>query len=129
MEQIPRASSLTNIDPMFSALTQPNYPNAALGLRSDGVTALSLQKQGRGQYGIKQAATVSLPVGLLTPGFLDANISNQARGNRIANYLTERFNQSLEFFTVGNCEGNTGYPDRILERLEDLVCNLKCNVP
>ena len=68
MVQMLRVSNLINIDPMFSALTQPNFPNAALGLRSDGVTALSLQKQGRGQYGIKQAATVSLPVGLLTPG-------------------------------------------------------------
>ena len=76
MEQMPRASSLTSIDLMFSALTQPNYPNAALGLRSDGVTALSLQKQARGQYGIKQAATVSLSAGLLTPSFLDVNISN-----------------------------------------------------
>ncbi len=61
---------------MFSALTQPNYPNAALGLDTDSVTALSLQKKGRGQFAIKQAATVGLPPGLLTPSFLDINITN-----------------------------------------------------
>jgi len=62
---------------MFSALTQPNYPNAALGMDREGVTALALQKQGRGQFGIKQAATVSLPAGVLRPSFLDVNITNQ----------------------------------------------------
>ncbi|HEX8638009.1 MAG TPA: hypothetical protein VF692_08105 [Pyrinomonadaceae bacterium] len=61
---------------MLSALTQPNFPKAALGLEQDSVTALALQKEGKGQLGIRQAATVELPVNLLTPGFLEKNIAN-----------------------------------------------------
>ena len=61
---------------MLSALTQPNFPKAAIGLEKQSVTALSLQKEGRGMFGIKQAATVELPTHLLTPSFLDQNISN-----------------------------------------------------
>ena len=59
---------------MLSALTQPNYPKAALGIEAESVTALSLQKEGRGQFGIKQAATIELPEHLLTPNFLEQNI-------------------------------------------------------
>lgn len=61
---------------MFSALTQPNYPKAAIGLEKDSVTALALQKEGRGRFGIKQAATIELPERLLTPNFLERNITN-----------------------------------------------------
>lgn len=61
---------------MFSTLTQPNYPKAALGLEADSVTALALQKEGRGRFGIKQAATVELPDHLLVPNFLEKNIIN-----------------------------------------------------
>ena len=60
---------------MLSALTRPNYPKAALGLEKESVTALALQKEGRGQYGIKQAATIELPANLLTPSFLEKNIA------------------------------------------------------
>jgi hypothetical protein len=56
---------------------QPNYPKAALGLEKEFITALALQKEGRGQYGIKQAATIELPVGLLNPSFTERNISSQ----------------------------------------------------
>lgn len=63
---------------MFEALTRPNYPNAALGIEEGRVTALSLQGQGRRRFGIKAAATVELPPGLLRPGFLDTNIIDQA---------------------------------------------------
>ncbi len=63
---------------MFSALTQPNYPNAALGIEEGRITAVSLQGQGRGNFSIKQAATVDLPTGLLTPNFLERNITNSA---------------------------------------------------
>lgn len=61
---------------MFSALTQPNYPKAALGLEQESVTALALQKEGKNRFGIRQAATIELPVNLLTPGFLEKNIAN-----------------------------------------------------
>jgi hypothetical protein len=59
---------------MFSALTTPNYPNAALGVEKGRITAVSLQGQGRGQFGIKQAVSLDLPAGLLQPSFLEKNI-------------------------------------------------------
>jgi Tfp pilus assembly PilM family ATPase len=55
---------------------QPNYPKAALGLEKEFITALALQKEGRGQFGIRQAATIELPVGLLNPSFTEKNISS-----------------------------------------------------
>lgn len=61
---------------MFPFLTEPNYPKAAIGLEKDSVTALSLQREGRGQFGVQQAATVQLPVNLLTPSFLERNIAS-----------------------------------------------------
>lgn len=62
---------------MLSFLTQPNFPKAAIGLEKESVTALSLQREGRGMFGVKQAATVELPTRLVTPSFLEPNISNQ----------------------------------------------------
>lgn len=61
---------------MLTALTQPNYPKAALGLEKDVITALALQKEGRGQFGIRQAAFVEVPSHLLVPSFLEKNISH-----------------------------------------------------
>ena len=61
---------------MFSVLTEPSYPKAAIGLEREAVTALSLQKEGRGQFGVRQAATIELPVNLLTPSFTERNISS-----------------------------------------------------
>lgn len=60
---------------MFSVLTEPNYPKAAIGLEREAITALALQKEGRG-FGVKQAATIELPENLLTPSFLERNISS-----------------------------------------------------
>src|SRR4029434_563097 len=61
---------------MFSALTEPNYPKAAIGLEREAVTALALQKEGRGQFGVRQAATIELPSTLLTPSFVERNIAS-----------------------------------------------------
>ena len=61
---------------MLESLTKPNYPKAALGLEQESITALALQKEGRGRFGIRQAATVDLPVNLLTPSFTEQNIAN-----------------------------------------------------
>lgn len=61
---------------MLSVLTQPNYPKAAIGLEREAVTALALKKEGRGRYGVAQAATVELPAKLLTPSFIDRNIAS-----------------------------------------------------
>lgn len=63
---------------MFSSLTEPNYPNAAIGIESDGITALALERHGKGAFGIKQVATVPLATGVLTPSFLEINIPNSA---------------------------------------------------
>ncbi|MBA2380055.1 MAG: hypothetical protein H0V76_10835 [Blastocatellia bacterium] len=60
---------------MFSVLTQPTYPKAAIGIEKEAVTAMSLRRQG-GAFGIRRAATVELPVNLITPNFFDSNISN-----------------------------------------------------
>lgn len=56
-------------------MTQPNYPNAALGIEGDAITALRLSG-GRRSYSIKQAASVELPSGVLNPNFADENIFN-----------------------------------------------------
>jgi hypothetical protein len=61
---------------MLSVLTQPKYPNAAVGIERDAVTALALRKEGHGRYGVAQAATVELPANLLTPSFLEKNIAS-----------------------------------------------------
>lgn len=61
---------------MLSILTQPNYPKAAIGLEKEAVTAIALRKEGRGRYGVSQAATIDLPNNLLTPNFLEKNISS-----------------------------------------------------
>ncbi|MDQ3801219.1 MAG: hypothetical protein M3384_17500 [Acidobacteriota bacterium] len=61
---------------MLGSLTKPNYPKAAIGLERDSVTALALERRGKGQYGIRQAATVSLPENLLNPNFLEENIAS-----------------------------------------------------
>lgn len=66
-------------------MTQPNYPNAALGIESDAITALALSG-GRRSYSIKQAASVELPPGVLNPSFADENISNHAEFSSV---LTE----------------------------------------
>ncbi|HEX8736331.1 MAG TPA: hypothetical protein VF721_13465 [Pyrinomonadaceae bacterium] len=63
---------------MLGSLTKPNYPKAAIGLERDTVTALALERRGKGQYGIKQAATVILPENLLNPNFLEENITNSS---------------------------------------------------
>src|SRR5437867_3956672 len=60
---------------MFFSFSQPNYPNAALGIESNVISAVALQGNGRRQFTIRQAATVELPVGLISPSFLARNIS------------------------------------------------------
>lgn len=74
---------------MFSFFTQPNYPSAAIGIERDRVTAVSLQKAGRGHFGIKQAASLDLPEGLLDPAFLEQNIAN-------ANEMRELLREAIE---------------------------------
>ena len=61
---------------MLSSLTQPHYPKAALGIEASGISCVALQSTGKGQFAIKQAASVELPPGLVTPSFVDLNISD-----------------------------------------------------
>jgi len=61
---------------MFSSLTQPNYPSVALGISAERLTAVELQGEGRGSFGIKQAATFDLPSGICVPSFADSNIDD-----------------------------------------------------
>ena len=71
---------------MFSSLSKPGFPNAAIGLERDSVTAIAVQRRGRGRYGVKQAATIQLPKGVLVPSFLDRNILDV---NEFSGTLTE----------------------------------------
>lgn len=61
---------------MFSSITQPRYPNAALGIESNGMSAVALQGAGRNQFAIKQAASIDLAPGLIVPSFVDTNITD-----------------------------------------------------
>ncbi|MBV9240591.1 MAG: hypothetical protein JO314_01165 [Acidobacteria bacterium] len=69
---------------MFS-VTDPSYPNAALGIESDEISAVALNGR-RGNYSIKQAGSVQLAPGVLVPSFTDANISDHTA---FSNTLTE----------------------------------------
>lgn len=63
---------------MFSILTEPSFPKAAVGIEQEAVTALALQREGRANFSIERAATIEVPVNLITPGFAARNISNAA---------------------------------------------------
>ncbi|MEJ7624831.1 MAG: hypothetical protein WKF34_12635 [Pyrinomonadaceae bacterium] len=60
---------------MFSSITEPNYPDAALGIESNAISVVALSG-GRKNLSVKQAATVELPPGLIIPSFTGRNISN-----------------------------------------------------
>lgn len=62
---------------MFSFLTEPSFPKAALGIEDERVTVLSLQKEGRDSFGVRSAASVDIPQSLIQPQFLDQNISSR----------------------------------------------------
>lgn len=62
---------------MFSFLTEPNFPRAAVGIDNDRVTVLSLQKEGRNGFSVRNAASVDLPSSVIQPQFLEPNISSR----------------------------------------------------
>jgi hypothetical protein len=62
---------------MFSFLTEPNYPKAAIGIENDRVTVIALNKEGRNRFGVRNAASVDLPKSVLQPQFLGTNISSR----------------------------------------------------
>lgn len=59
---------------MAISFTKGNFPNAAIGIEAATVSAISLQRLGRGKFGLKQAATVNIAPGVLNPSFIDTNI-------------------------------------------------------
>lgn len=63
---------------MFSSLSSPRFPNAALGIEKDSISAVALQG-GRNHFDVKQAATVALGDGVLRPSFLSRNIIDPDR--------------------------------------------------
>jgi hypothetical protein len=60
---------------MLFSLTKPNFPNAAIGIESDRVSAIALSRT-RSSYSIKQAATIALPPNVIEPSFLEVNITD-----------------------------------------------------
>src|SRR6476646_5419328 len=61
---------------MLSFLTEPRYPKAAIGIEQNFISALALDRQGRGRYSLRQAATIEVPNNLITPSFLERNIAS-----------------------------------------------------
>lgn len=59
---------------MFSSLSRPRYPNAALGIEKNNISAVALQG-GRSRFEIRQAATVDVADGVIEPSFLERNIT------------------------------------------------------
>ncbi len=59
----------------FRKLIDPRLPSAAVGLSSDGVGVVSLERR-RGLFTVRRAGYVALPEGLLRPGFDDGNVSD-----------------------------------------------------
>ncbi len=62
---------------MFSFLTKPNYPNAAVGIEKAAVTVLSLQKDSGRFLSVRSAASVQLPTSLVNPDFFESNVSSR----------------------------------------------------
>lgn len=62
---------------MISTLTRAKFPNSALGIEKNSISAVALQGS-RKRLDIRQAATVPLPDGVLEPSFLETNIKSPA---------------------------------------------------
>jgi hypothetical protein len=58
---------------VFNKLTQPHFPRFAVGLRREGVSVVSLARQGR-HFALRRAATVDLPAGVVQPNFTETNV-------------------------------------------------------
>lgn len=64
---------------MLDFLTQPKFPQTALGIEKDRLTAISLSREGGGAFGVRNGAVIELPPGLLTPSFTERNIHSPER--------------------------------------------------
>lgn len=70
----------------FSKLVNPRFPSAALGLESSNATVVHLERNRRGGFGVRRAATATLPEGLIRPSFDELNISD---ANTLAALISE----------------------------------------
>lgn len=61
---------------MLSFLTEPRYPRAAIGIEHNYISAVALERQGKGSFSIRQAATIEVPNNLIKPSFLEKNIAS-----------------------------------------------------
>src|SRR5512144_314844 len=61
---------------MLSFLTEPHYPKSAIGIEQNYISAVALDRQGRGRYSIRSAATIEVPNNLIIPTFLERNIKS-----------------------------------------------------
>jgi len=73
---------------IFSSLTEPKFPNAAIGIESDSMTAVALSGGGR-SYSVKQAATIPISPGVLVPSFTDINIVDRRAFTSALREVTE----------------------------------------
>ena len=60
----------------FSQLIAPRYPSAAVGIESNNATVVHLDYRRRDGFILRRAATLSLPAGLVTPGYDERNIQD-----------------------------------------------------
>ena len=60
----------------LNKLIAPRLPATAIGLESKSAAVIHLERRRREGFALKRAATVSLPEGLLTPGFDEVTISD-----------------------------------------------------
>jgi hypothetical protein len=72
---------------MFS-FTDPSYPNAALGIEADCISAVALSG-GKGNYSIRQAASVELLPDVVVPSFTDTNIQDNTAFAKALNEVIE----------------------------------------
>jgi hypothetical protein len=59
---------------MLNRLINPNFPKAAIGIKRNSISAVSLQRKGWQGFTVNRAATVHLPDFLLNPSFSETNI-------------------------------------------------------
>lgn len=58
----------------FSQLVNPRFPAFAAGIERGYAAVVQLERKGRGTFGLRRAATVRLPEGLVTPNFDEQNV-------------------------------------------------------
>lgn len=59
---------------LFRKLTQPPFPNVAVGIAAEGASVVALERRRKG-FRLSVAGHVQFPLDLITPSFEDANIT------------------------------------------------------